>query len=690
MNKRIAIVSYDRESAFSYREQLEALFKDNIDIELHSMQDNSIININADLILASTPSLYEIVKKQVENRGDIIIADITLKKDALQKIMDIPINTKALLVNINGEMAIDTIALIYQHGISHVDFLPYYPGKKEIPEVDIAVTPAETKYVPPNIKEVIDLGHRVLSQKTIVDIATKLDLSFLLQTNDFLNFFQNIVVKSHGMEDLLDKTNLLGKQMDILLQILDDGIIGLTSNGIVCFLNDNAEKIINIEKDIVIGEHIENIIDDYYFDEVISTKESIKGKVIKLNDDYVVLSIYPIIDLNNVKSYIILLKEFKDTEKQQHNIRKQILTKGHVAKYYFDDIVGTSDIILGAKKEARKMSQSNSSILIYGESGTGKELFAQAIHNSSNRSDYQFIAVNCGAIPENLLESELFGYAEGAFTGAKKGGKLGYFELAHKGTLFLDEINELAVGLQSRLLRVVQEREVVRIGGDKVINVDVRIISATNHNLKELVSNNEFRKDLYYRLNVLPLKIPSLRDRKEDLPVLIEYFKNQIDADFTLSDEVLNRIQEYKWEGNIRELRNFVERLLYIEKKEISINDCVLFLPENAYEIVLSEYEKNSLSSFKRSIWGNVSKYLFILEELEKGFENKYRIGRRSLTNIAESRNIYLTEQEIRNILSELQLYKMVSISKGRGGTKITDFGLKALRLIRIDENKEI
>lgn len=686
MNKKIAIAAYERKSTQYYCDQLKALFKDNVDIELYSVEDKNIANISADIVLASTHSIYETVKRQVSNCGDIIIADITLKKHGLEKVMNIPKNTKVLLVNINAEMAIDTIALIYQYGITHIDLVPYYPGKEIATDINIAVTPGEAKLVPKNISEIIDLGHRVLSVKSIVDIAMKLGMDYMLQTYDFENYFESLVENSYGIESLLGKTNVLEKQLDLMLQILDEGIIGLNSNGVICFLNDAAEKIIGTMKENAIGRYCKEIIDDLSFTEVLKTKKPIKRRVIKYKGNYIVLSIYPIINIDSVKSCIVLVKEFTDTEKQQHNLRKQILAKGHIAKYNLCDIIGQSSAINYTKEMAKKMALSDSSILIYGESGTGKELFAQAIHNSSKRKNYQFIAVNCGAIPESLLESELFGYNEGAFTGAKKGGKLGYFELAHQGTLFLDEISELALNLQSRLLRVLQEKEVVRIGGDSVISVDVRIIAATNKNLKELVKEKKFREDLYYRLNVLPLKIPSLRYRKEDIPTLIEYFKNQMNANFQLTDEALTRIQRYDWEGNVRELRNFVERLMYIGKSQIDSNDINAFLPEDTVTIFLNDSEKNLLESFKRSIWGKSSKYIFIMEELEKSFMNKYRLGRRSIFKIAIEKNIYLTEQEIRNIISDLELYRMVEVYRGRGGTIITDFGLKALNAIRNNE----
>lgn len=222
--------------------------------------------------------------------------------------------------------------------------------------------------------------------------------------------------------------------------------------------------------------------------------------------------------------------------------------------------------------DAMTYSYSDSNILICGETGTGKELFAQSIHNSSPRKNHPFVAINCSALPENLLESELFGYVEGAFTGASKGGKMGFFELAHKGTIFLDEIGDVSPNLQSRLLRVLQEREVVRLGSDTVIPVDVRVISATNKNLKEEVANGRFRQDLLYRLDVLELNLPPLRNREQDalflLSQLISYEHERTGCILTgLSEEGASLITQYPWPGNIREMRNFCQRLSILTQK---------------------------------------------------------------------------------------------------------------------------
>lgn len=221
---------------------------------------------------------------------------------------------------------------------------------------------------------------------------------------------------------------------------------------------------------------------------------------------------------------MVAFQDVTRIQEMEGKFYRKIHLRGHVAKYTFDDILFQSSEIKRTIETAQRYSEVDSNILIIGETGTGKEIFAQSIHNHSNRKNNPFVAINCAALPENLLESELFGYAEGAFTGAMKGGKQGFFELAHRGTIFLDEIGEISPKMQSRSLRVLQEREIMRIGDDKVIPVDVRILSATNKDLMQMVKSNDFREDLYYRLSVLDLVLPPLRERREDIPLLVNAF----------------------------------------------------------------------------------------------------------------------------------------------------------------------
>ncbi len=257
----------------------------------------------------------------------------------------------------------------------------------------------------------------------------------------------------------------------------------------------------------------------------------------------------------------------------EENIRREIYSKGHVARFSFQDIHGKSPALLHAIAIAKKQARVDSTILISGETGVGKELFAQSIHRASNRADGPFVAVNCAALPENLLESELFGYVEGAFTGARRKGKSGLFELAHHGTIFLDEISEIPYGLQGRLLRVLQEREVIRLGYDRVIPIDVRVLCATNRNLRKLVEEGKFRSDLFWRLNVLSLSIPSLRERHSEILSLVRHFlltaSKSRAAEISFTAEAQHFLEQYTWPGNVREVNNFCERLLAVNSEGV-------------------------------------------------------------------------------------------------------------------------
>ena len=269
---------------------------------------------------------------------------------------------------------------------------------------------------------------------------------------------------------------------------------------------------------------------------------------------------------NSMPGLVVSFMNASRIQQMESQIRRQMSDKGLAARYTFRDIVHKSDIMDKTIENAGRYAGVSSNVLLVGETGTGKELFAQSIHNASKRAGNTFVAVNCAALPESLLESELFGYVEGAFTGSKKGGKMGLFEMAHKGTLFLDEIAEIPLTFQSKLLRVLQEREVRRVGGNSVISVDVRIIAATNKNLQRQVSEGKFRQDLLYRLNVLRLYIPPLRKRSEDIPLLfhyyLQYYSNQFGYEMPiLSEGAEALIKQYAFTGNIRELRNIAERL---------------------------------------------------------------------------------------------------------------------------------
>ena len=355
------------------------------------------------------------------------------------------------------------------------------------------------------------------------------------------------------------------QQFQVLVDYSMEGIIGVDRDNIVRVFNPAAAKILRMSASSAIGRDIREILPAHYVDGCMQQGREYRGDILLLNQINVFLNLAPIKVAEEITGAIITFQEASRIVEMEEKIRKELYTKGLVAQYRFDSILGVSQEIAEIKRIAQEFSQIDATVLISGASGTGKELFAQSMHNSSLREKGPFVAVNCASLPANLMESELFGYVEGAFTGANRKGKPGLFELAHKGTIFLDEISEMDKYGQSRLLRVLQERQVRRLGDDKNIPVDVRIIAASNRNLSRLVREGNFREDLFYRLNVLTLNLPILKERQGDIRHLAEYFLaemcKKMGRNLSLDEESLRLLQDYGWPGNVRELKNFVERL---------------------------------------------------------------------------------------------------------------------------------
>jgi len=377
-------------------------------------------------------------------------------------------------------------------------------------------------------------------------------INFLGKMADLISSKLRAQIKAYELE--LEK-----KKLETLLDSMDKAIVSIDVNGNIDRYNSKFKEIFKLNNTIC-NENIFNILDFMKSLSIDNFEKEKSHSFYYKKEKYSLRGIYNInkIVLNNeLKGYVIDFIDKKDAIKNYNKINKEY-------KIMLENIIGESAIIQSTKREALIASKSTSTVLITGESGTGKELFARAIHNHSDRSENPFVAVNCAAIPDNLLESELFGYEEGAFTGAKKGGNLGKFELADKGTIFLDEIGDMSLHLQAKLLRVLQEKELNKLGGNSNKIIDVRVIAATNKDLETMVSNGSFREDLYYRLNVIPISLPSLRERKEDIPLLIDFmikdYARKLNKDVQYIDEnAVEVLKGYNWAGNIRELQNIIE-----------------------------------------------------------------------------------------------------------------------------------
>ncbi len=423
----------------------------------------------------------------------------------------------------------------------------------------------------------------------------------------FLMNIASFVSSTIGEREMKERVTYMVKQFKGMINSVHEGIIALDENGDVCHINDSAIKILEIDGEKAINTNIEDLFSALSLPsihkEVQGSDQYHEQELVYQKGDKRLRLICTITPLKRACITIGAVISFRKVEEIQRIANRFFQEE---KKHTFEGIRGISDELVKLKKRMRRVATTDSTILIRGDSGTGKELFAKAIHNASNRSDKPFIALNCGALPESLLESELFGYAEGAFTGAKKKGKPGKFELADGGTIFLDEIGDMPSHLQVNLLRTLEEREIERVGGVKKIPVDVRIIAATNQNLEQKISEGAFREDLYFRLNVIPFFIPPLRERRDDIPILMQFFFDRYTFRLNknlkgFSHEARKILLNYSWPGNVRELENAIEYAVNIEVGEVIGRES---LPQN----ILKENMKRS----------GHRKNLLSLEELEK------------------------------------------------------------------------
>jgi len=681
--EEIAVVANEKDYAKYLKDNLDIYFKKYLKIYCYDLGELEAMDyIKEKYIVIPSFSKFQQVRKKTRKDSELIIADLTLNKKYIDRLRKFPKGTAALLVNIHHRSCMEVITMIYNAGFKDLELVPFYIGCSYDKSIKVAITPGENDLVPDGITTVIDIGQRVIDMNTIFEIADKLNINIedVFSSKEASVAKNDIIPTNYSMEKVLGDNEDLTERINVLVKLMDQGILITDTMGKIYLCNDRAKKILKCRSDIIVGFNIIEILPEVdVIKSIVNNKDKIR-ELINVEDTNIIISITKIISNNEVRGNVISLEDFTDLEHRQHKMRTKITGYGHLASYTFSDILGNSRQINELKEIAKRMANSNSSIVIYGESGTGKELFAQSIHNYSKRSEYNFVAVNCSALPENLLESELYGYEDGAFSGAKKGGKIGLFELAHEGTIFLDEIGEMPLPQQAKLLRVIEEQKIMKVGGKDLIDINVRIIVATNKDLFEMVTNGQFRGDLYYRLNVLPINIPSLRERIEDIPLLFNFFVKKNGQNFSLSTKSYDKIIKHQWPGNIRELKNTVEYLANLNKEVIECEDIPIKNIENiSHSTKLTDVEGHIINQFKLDENKNLNLYKFILVELQKCFIDRVHIGRKRLEEITKDKNLFFTEQEIKNGLIKLNSYGFIISSKGRKGSNITELGIKLL-----------
>lgn len=398
----------------------------------------------------------------------------------------------------------------------------------------------------------------------------------------------------------MDNCNKQCMYLESIISSISFGILVISMDGKIDLVNDKAREMLEIEQYPLDSIDLNSIMPDWK--EIIEKAKKNKGSfeeniLIDREKHRLSLEINCIKKDRKLIGLMILIRDIKNIINM---VNKYSFSE---AVYTFDNIIGESPQMKDVIGQSKEIANSPSTVLITGESGSGKELIAQAIHNESDRKNGPFIAVNCGAIPKSLIESELFGYEEGSFTGSRKGGRAGKFELADGGTIFLDEIGEMPFEMQVTLLRVLQEGNITRIGGKKHIPINVRIIAATNKDLKKEIKRGTFREDLFYRLSVIPIKIPSLKDRIGDVPILMDYFlnikSNKLKKEIpSISKDLYKKMISYCWPGNVRELENCVENIVNLNGEttyEIDFDECICMTKDNLGNLIVQDTDnKNS------------------------------------------------------------------------------------------------
>ena len=447
-------------------------------------------------------------------------------------------------------------------------------------DIELTIYPLKTvEDIPLKIAEVAvtDANIVVGGIKTILLAAEKGLKTYLIRSGDFSIRAAFLEAQKIALGRKIEKER--AQEFKALVDSSLEGIISINQERVIKVFNPTAERLLNRSAKEMLGQKINLVLTFIDVEKCLQEGQQSIGQVTQLGATWISLNIAPIVVDQLIIGAIITFQDVTRIQEMEARIRNEVIARRFVAKYQFADILGISSQIIETKRIAQEMSLINATVLISGESGTGKELFAQSIHNESLRKNGPFVAVNCAALPQNLLESELFGYVEGAFTGATKKGKPGLFEMAHRGTIFLDEISEMDKYGQSRLLRVLQEKQIMRLGDDKYIPVDMRIIAATNKNLMELIKEGHFRQDLFYRLKVLTMNLPPLRNRPNDVKYLahhfLEYYKRKHLKQLELTSTGYDYLAEYDWPGNVRELRFFIERLVVIANEKVITEDVI-------------------------------------------------------------------------------------------------------------------
>ncbi len=596
----------------------------------------------ADAYLVWESGILQEVKDLVEDFSKVIMVTRSPAGESLNLISAIPAGTNVLLVNDSYETALETVHAFYEIGVSHINLIPYDSALTRTgiyDQITVAVTPSEPHLVPPHISQVIDIGYRKVGFDTMFKLMQLLDLDVGIINRNLQRHIYSVVEPNEGFHSNYIYGYLKSEMLSRVVDASENGMLLTDAAYQPVYANRLALKIFRADNksQIRIAGHIPA--------EVLNAQDHSEEPVIIEGEAYGYEK-NPIRLMDDVAGYYFILQDYAKVKAQSRSARQA----GFTAKYTFKDILCKSPEMSQLIDTARQIAAADDTVMICGESGTGKELLAQSIHNASPRRNAPFIAINCAALPDSLLESELFGYEPGSFTGASSRGRKGLFELAMHGTVLLDEIGEISPKFQASFLRALQERQIIRVGGKELIDIDVRFITATNRDLRQQVKDGAFRSDLFFRLNVFPLTIPPLRRRRADIDALLKNFLRQDYRSITPEEFAL--LDQYAWPGNVRELENV----------------CTFYRTMHRFpDYLFSGTEADPPK--KEAI------HLEVLRLIGENTRLSHGIGRTNLIYQLRNRNRQISDHQLRLLLEELRQQGLVTIRPGRCGAQITERG---------------
>ena len=667
--RKVIIAAVNCEPLLEYKNQLKDFFGELISIEDYSLE-KADKKIDGDLVIILTPTLKSIAYNAMKNTNTpILCLQTTPTKKQMKVINSIPDKSNVLVISAYRFYAKESVEIFNKLSKKSLNFIPYYLDIRDriVEGINLGVFVGDESLRPAFVKNFINIGWKKIhpqSLKEIMNILFKDDSRLAKKLGLYEKSITDIEFSELVSIKLKNESRI---EVRGIINCIKDGIVILDKVDRIIDYNDAICKYFGLNKDINedssiyeipylkdIAEGLKNINDnieiDYYFEDT--------DKAFKISKEILRFQSMEFRKIIRVQCY-----EFNKSKPYNNK-----------PKYEFSDIHYESKTMNKCVEIAKRISKIDSPILIVGETGTGKELFANAIHNYSHRKSNPFFAINCTAFQDSLLESELFGYEPGSFTGALRNGRKGIFEIANGGTVFLDEIGDAPMNIQVKLLRVLQEKEIRRIGGKESIPVNVRIISATNKNLKEYMDKELFRKDLYYRLNTYILNIPPLRERREDIRLLIMYYLNSSGYKYkVINNNLVSYMMNLPWDGNIRELKNCVDYLGYMSGNRITIDD----LPKQYknFDKESSNVDVKTLESQKK-FYGLSKQEEYICEFIIRALR-KENLGRRKMYDLAVEKGINTTEHQIRKMTKYMEDNGYILVRKGRGGCTLTSMGVK-------------